>query len=33
MDPPAFLKDGDVVTCTIERIGRLTNTVRDVSRA
>lgn len=33
MDPPAFLKDGDVITCTIERIGELTNIVRDVSRA
>jgi len=33
MDPPRFLKDGDTVTCEIERIGRLTNIVRDVSAA
>ena len=32
MDPPAFLKGGDRVTCEIEGIGRLQNTVRDVSR-
>lgn len=30
MDPPVFLKDGDVVTCQIEGIGVLTNTVRDI---
>ena len=30
MDPPVFLKDGDVVTCEIQGIGVLTNTVRDV---
>ena len=29
MNPPVFLKDGDVVTCQIEKIGELTNTVRD----
>lgn len=29
MNPPVFLKDGDVVTCEIEHIGVLTNTVRD----
>ena len=28
MEPPRFLKDGDVVTCVIENIGRLENTVR-----
>jgi len=33
MDPPRFLQDGDRVTCEIERIGRLTNIVRDVSAA
>ncbi|MEM7023253.1 MAG: fumarylacetoacetate hydrolase family protein [Pseudomonadota bacterium] len=33
MDPPQYLKDGDTVTCEIERIGRLTNVVRDVSIA
>jgi 2-keto-4-pentenoate hydratase/2-oxohepta-3-ene-1,7-dioic acid hydratase in catechol pathway len=27
-DPPVFLKDGDVVTCTIEGIGTLENPVR-----
>ncbi len=27
-DPPRFLKDGDVVSCAIEGIGSLTNTVR-----
>lgn len=31
MDPPNFLKDGDTVTCEVEGIGQLTNTVRDVS--
>lgn len=31
MDPPRFLKDGDVVTCEIEGIGRLSNTVRNVA--
>ena len=29
MNPPVFLKDADVVTCQIEKIGVLTNTVRD----
>jgi 2-keto-4-pentenoate hydratase/2-oxohepta-3-ene-1,7-dioic acid hydratase in catechol pathway len=28
MDPPQFLKDGDVVTCEIDGIGRLENTMR-----
>ena len=28
MDPPQFLKDGDVVVCEIEEIGRLENTMR-----
>ncbi len=31
MDPPIFLKDGDVMTCEIEGIGVLTNAVRDIS--
>lgn len=31
MDPPCFLQDGDLVTCEIEGIGQLSNTVRDVS--
>ncbi|MEL6206212.1 MAG: fumarylacetoacetate hydrolase family protein, partial [Pseudomonadota bacterium] len=30
MDPPQFLKDGDVVSCTISEIGTLTNTMRAV---
>lgn len=29
MNPPVYLKDGDVMTCTIEKIGTLENTVRD----
>lgn len=29
MVPPVFLKDGDVIECRIEKIGVLTNTVRD----
>ncbi|MGI9401187.1 MAG: fumarylacetoacetate hydrolase family protein [Rhizobiaceae bacterium] len=29
MDPPHFLTDGDVVTCQIEGIGELTNTIRN----
>ena len=29
MDPPRFLEDGDIVTCEIEGIGRLTNTIRN----
>jgi len=29
MDPPVFLKDGDVMTCEIEGIGVLTNSVLD----
>lgn len=29
MDPPRFLTDGDIVTCRIEGIGELTNTVRN----
>ena len=28
MDPPAFLRPGDLVTCEIERIGQLNNRVR-----
>jgi 2-keto-4-pentenoate hydratase/2-oxohepta-3-ene-1,7-dioic acid hydratase in catechol pathway len=32
MDPPSFLQDGDLVSCALERIGELTNTVRDVSK-
>ena len=31
MDPPCFLRDGDSVTCEIEGIGRLQNTVREAS--
>nr|MBX2882240.1 fumarylacetoacetate hydrolase family protein [Granulosicoccus sp.] len=27
MEPPQFLKHGDVVTCNIEQIGTLTNQV------
>lgn len=30
MNPPVFLKDGDVIVCRIERIGTLTNTVKDM---
>jgi 2-keto-4-pentenoate hydratase/2-oxohepta-3-ene-1,7-dioic acid hydratase in catechol pathway len=33
MDPPGFLKDGDVVTCEIDGIGRLENPVRIVEAA
>lgn len=33
MDPPGFLKDGDVVTCEIDGIGRLENPVRIVESA
>lgn len=33
MDPPVFLKDGDMVVCEIDGIGQLTNIVRDVSAA
>lgn len=29
MDPPQWLKDGDVVTCEIEGIGQLTNIIRN----
>lgn len=29
MDPPHWLKDGDIVTCEIEGIGKLTNTIRN----
>ncbi|WP_282610472.1 fumarylacetoacetate hydrolase family protein [Pelagibius sp. Alg239-R121] len=32
MDPPQFLKNGDILTCEIEGIGQLTNSVRDVSK-
>lgn len=31
MDPPSFLQDGDTITCEIEAIGQLRNTVRNVS--
>lgn len=31
MDPPVFLQDGDRITCEIEGIGQLENTVREVS--
>ena len=30
MEPPQFLKDGDVVVCDVEHIGKLENTVRTV---
>jgi len=33
MEPPAFLKHGDVVTCEIDGIGRLENPVRNVEAA
>ena len=33
MDPPHFLKNGDVITCEIAGIGQLTNSIRDVSKA
>lgn len=32
MDPPVWLKDGDVVECEVEGIGILRNTVRQVER-
>ena len=28
-DPPRYLRPGDVVECTVERIGSIRNTVRD----
>lgn len=28
MNPPCFLQSGDVVTCSIEKIGHLTNTIK-----
>ena len=28
MDPPCFLKRGDVVTCEIDGIGRISNPIR-----
>ena len=31
MDPPCFLQDGDRITCEIEGIGQLHNTVREAS--
>ena len=31
MDPPCFLKDGDRVSCEIEGIGQLQNTIREAS--
>lgn len=33
MEPPQYLRDGDSVTCEIEGIGRLDNTMRDEGRA
>ena len=33
MDPPRFLKHGDTVTCEIEGIGTLTNTIADTAFA
>ncbi len=33
MDPPNYLRNGDVITCEIEGIGQLQNVVRDVSAA
>jgi 2-keto-4-pentenoate hydratase/2-oxohepta-3-ene-1,7-dioic acid hydratase in catechol pathway len=30
MEPPHFLKDGDVVVCEVEGIGALRNTMRNV---
>ncbi len=33
MRPPQFLEDGDVVTCEVEAIGRLTNPVTEVGAA
>jgi 2-keto-4-pentenoate hydratase/2-oxohepta-3-ene-1,7-dioic acid hydratase in catechol pathway len=30
MDPPQFLKDGDIVECKVSGIGTLSNTVRAV---
>jgi 2-keto-4-pentenoate hydratase/2-oxohepta-3-ene-1,7-dioic acid hydratase in catechol pathway len=33
MDPPQFLKDGDVMVCEIDGIGRLENTVASVGSA
>ncbi|MBU2957840.1 fumarylacetoacetate hydrolase family protein [Paracoccus sp. 1_MG-2023] len=33
MEPPRYLRDGDSVTCEIEGIGRLANTMRDEGRA
>jgi 2-keto-4-pentenoate hydratase/2-oxohepta-3-ene-1,7-dioic acid hydratase in catechol pathway len=31
MDPPQFLKDGDVVECKVSGIGTLSNPVRSVN--
>jgi len=33
MEPPHWLADGDVVTCTIEGVGELTNTIRNTGSA
>lgn len=30
MEPPCFLKDGDVMVCNVAKVGTLTNTVREV---
>jgi 2-keto-4-pentenoate hydratase/2-oxohepta-3-ene-1,7-dioic acid hydratase in catechol pathway len=31
MEPPHYLKDGDTVTCEVEGIGELTNSIRDIA--
>jgi 2-keto-4-pentenoate hydratase/2-oxohepta-3-ene-1,7-dioic acid hydratase in catechol pathway len=33
MDPPQYLKDGDVVRCDVENIGTLENVVRSIARS
>ncbi len=33
MEPPHWLTDGDVVTCKVEGVGELTNTIRNVRSA
>jgi 2-keto-4-pentenoate hydratase/2-oxohepta-3-ene-1,7-dioic acid hydratase in catechol pathway len=33
MDPPQYLKDGDVVRCDIENIGTLENIMRSAARS
>ena len=32
MKPPVFLKEGDAVSCLIDGIGELTNTVKGVTQ-